>query len=484
MEEGNNLMEKAGRNEKRMTATRRGFLQATSAAGVFWIPATRLFGQALPPVSKQVRFAIIGAGGIGYGTRRLLSAGGGTCVALCDTDEVALAKQLKDCPGVPTFVDYREMLDKIGNEFDAVAVATPDHTHAWITIECLLRGKHVYCQKPLAHSVEECELMTEVQKKTGLVVQMGNQGHPGSKRYAKLLQMNAWGPITEIHAWTSTRRVATLGEKTYPKPIPWNASYPCAKNWDLWCGPAPDHGYSRAFAPTMWRDWWDYSSGQLGDMGVHTLDPLFDVFEIGMPVSVKAEVTPPVTIAYQKQSRIVMKFAPGKRFPNGISLTWHEGGLKPAMVKGAHPKLQYAQDGLLMCGEKMMTLAGSHSSPPIVIAETGHDWNDSSKALQTKYTKLARYTYPGSLHYREFIDAARAGDPEKCESKPSYSAPLTEAMQVANIALRFPGRELAFDWKKLRFSNCPEANAFLRAPSRDDWNFKKLVPDVRTRFSV
>ena len=477
-------MEKAGRNGKRMTATRRGFLQAASAASVFWIPATRLFGQTLPPVSKQVRFAIIGAGGIGYGTRGALCDEGGTCVALCDTDEVALAEQLKDCPGVPTFVDYREMLDKAGKEFDAVAVATPDHTHAWLTIECLLRGKHVYCQKPLAHSVEECELVREVQRKTGLVLQMGNQGHPGTKRYAKLLQADAWGRITEIHGWSTTRRVATLGERDYPKTIPWNASYPRATNWDLWCGPAPDHGYSRDFAPYIWRDWWDYGSGLLGDMGVHTLDPLFDVFEIGLPVSVTAEVAPPVTIAYQKQSRIVMRFAPGKRFPEGVSLIWHEGGLKPSKVKGSHPKLEYERHGLLVCGEKMTTLAGSHAAPPIVVAESGHDWNDSSKALQTKYAKLARYDFPGGLHYREFIDAARAGDPEKCGSKPSYSAPLTEAMQVANIALRFPGRELAFDWERLRFGNCPEANAFLRAPSRGDWDFRKLVPDVRTRFSV
>ena len=463
--------------------SRRSFIKSTAASS-FWIPATRLFGQELPPVSKQVRFAIIGAGGIGYGTRRTLSREGGTCVALCDTNEVALAKQSKDCPGIPTFVDYREMLDKMGKEFDAVAVATPDHTHAWLTIECLLRGKHVYCQKPLARSVEECELMREMQRKSGLVVQMGNQGHPGAKRYEKLLQENAWGRITEIHGWSTTRRLPTLGATAYPKPIPWDASFPCAENWDLWCGPAPDHGYSRDFAPTMWRNWWDYGSGLLGDMGVHTLDPLFCVFEIGLPVSVTAELASPVTICYQKQSRIVMKFAPSKHFPDGISLTWHEGGLKPAMVSGAHPKLEYEQDNLLLCGEKLTTLSGSHAAPPVVIAETGHEWNDASKALQTKYAKLARYEFPGGLHYREFIDAARDGDPEKCGSKLSYSAPLTEVMQVANIALRFPGRELAFDWDKLRFSNCPEANTFLRAPSRGCWDFKKLVPDIRTRFSV
>src|SRR5574344_201844 len=245
--------------------TRRSFLTSAAAAGVFFIPATRLFGQDLKgPASQQFRFAGIGVGGMGTPTCEELIAAGGTIVALCDVDPRRLAEFAKDHPGIPTFTDYRVLFDKCSDTFDGVAISTPDHTHAIIALEAMRRGKAVYVQKPLARTFEECQLLMEEQARTGVVVQMGNQGHPGVLRYNELLKENAWGDIQEIIGW-SDRPVWPQGMTAYPPAQP----VPAGLDWDLWTGPSPLHAYSSQIHPFHWRGYWDYGCGAIGDMAVH-----------------------------------------------------------------------------------------------------------------------------------------------------------------------------------------------------------------------
>lgn len=476
-------------HEKRGTVkalcSRRGFMK-TAALGAFWIPASRIYGQALPKLKDQVRFAAIGAGGIGYGTTYNLCTGGGTVVALCDTDHGGslFERSRKMHPGIPVFHDYREMFDRMGKDFDAVAISTPDHTHAYIAIESMLRGYHVYLQKPLARTFEECELIGSVAKRTGRILQMGNQGHPGCARYRGMRDSGLWGDILSVDSWTaksgSRRKFEKLtGSRTalaYPKPMPFDGRYNKA-TWDLWCGPAADHGYSDLFAPTLWRLWWDYGTSSIGDMGVHNMDPMISEFELGMPYSVTARCAAPVTIGHADDTTIVMKFKPNKWLPKGVTITWRDGlNAYPPKVEGSHPKFEYAKNGLLVHGSRYTTFGDSHAAPPIVIAETGKPWGAGVKAVQREWLqKVKKVPFDHIAHYREFIDAVRAGDPGMCGSRPEVAVPLTETLLLGLIATRYPGTELKFDAASKRITDNPGANELFKAPSRGVWDVRKLA---------
>ena len=448
-----------------------------------------VFGIDLAPKSafkgevkgRRLKLAAVGCGGMGgAATESLIAAG-------CE-----------QYPGIPKFTDYRDMLKTMGDKFEAVQVGTPDHTHAYISVDCMLAGKHVYVQKPLARTVEECELMLKTQLKTGVVCQMGNQGHPGVWRYKALRDAGVWGDVKELYSW-SDRPVWPQGMKAYPKAEPLPAGY-APNAWDCWCGPSADHGYSRAYHTFCWRGWWDYGCGAIGDMAVHNADPAFWTFELGLPVTVKADTygEGPVTIAYPKKSRIEMTFAPNKWIPHPVKLTWFDGHLLPptdavpglaafAAENGKHAEARKAEkakkegkpytapatvapvvpdNGLIVIGSKATTIGFSHASRPACIAGDTTAFNAAIPAGD----KASGYN-----HYREFVEACQAGDPARCGSKLAYAAPLTEALLIGCVALRFPGEELHFDPKALKFTNKPEANEFLKAPKRGDWDFSKMM---------
>ena len=446
---------------------------------------------------RRIKLASVGCGGMGGSATSSLLGVGCDLVAVCDINPAAFDYWEKKYPGIPKFTDYRDMLRTMGDKFEAVQVGTPDHTHAYIAIDCMNAGKHVYVQKPLARTVEECELMLKAQIRNGVVVQMGNQGHPGVWRYKALRDANAWGEIKEIYSW-SDRPIWPQGMTEYAKPEPLPKGYD-PKAWDCWCGPSEDHGYSSAYHAFKWRGWWAYGCGAIGDMAVHNADPAFWAFELGLPVKVKADTFGgvPVTVAYPKKSRIEMTFAPNKWVPNGITLVWTDGGVKPdpekieglaAFAQAYGEKREKAKaekakkdgkpyeapakvepfvptNGIIVVGTKATTIGESHASSPSCIAGD----KAAVDAISKSASKLCEYN-----HYREFVEAIQARDPARCGSKLAYAAPLTEALLIGCIALRYPGEELTFDPKALQFTNKPEANAFLKAPKRGDWDFSRL----------
>ena len=447
---------------------------------------------------RRLKLAAVGCGGMGGAATNSLISAGCDLVAVCDVNPAAFDQWEKKYPGIPKFTDYREMLKTMGDKFEAVEVGTPDHTHAYISVDCMLAGKHVYVQKPLARTVEECELMLQTQIQTGVVCQMGNQGHPGVWRYKALRDAGVWGDVKELYSW-SDRPIWPQGMKEYPAAQPLPANY--AKNaWDCWCGPSEDHGFNTAYHTFRWRGWWAYGCGAIGDMAVHNADPAFWSLELGLPISVKADTCGegPVTIAYPKKSRIEMTFAPNKWIPNGIKLTWLDGGLLPekdkveglaAYAKAYGESRENAKEakakkegkpytrpdvvapvvpdnGLIIVGSKATTIGHSHAGRPTCI---NGDKSAADAALK-EGDKACGYN-----HYREFVEACQAGDPARCGSKLAYAAPLTEALLIGCIALRFPGEELRFDPKTMKFTNKPEANKWLRAPKRGDWDFAKMM---------
>ena len=463
-------------NSSSIALSRRSFLAGIGAFallpsfGEIDIAPKSSFSGAI--TGRRLKMASIGCGGMGGAATESLIATGCDLVAVCDVNPTAFDRWEQKYPGIPKFTDYRDMLKTMGDKFDIVQIGTPDHTHAYISIDCMKAGKHVYVQKPLARTVEECELMMKAQMQTGVVVQMGNQGHPGVWRYKEMRDAKVWGDIKEIYSW-SDRPVWPQGMKEYAKAQPLPQGY-APNAWNCWCGPSADRGYSPAYHPFSWRGWWDYGCGAIGDMAVHNADPAFWTFELGLPVKVVADTygEGPVTVAFPKKSRIEMTFAPTKWLPKGIKLTWFDGGLKPdeASVPGL---AEYAKNpeakldnGVIIIGSKATTFGQSHASRPRCLAG---DAAAVEKVLK-KGDPASNYN-----HYREFVEACQANDPSRCGSKLSYAAPLTEALLIGCIALRYPGEELHFDPKKMQFTNKPEANAFLKAPSRGDWDFKKLM---------
>jgi len=489
-------------NTNNLKSNRRQFLTglgafavaSSASAAIDIAPKTAFSGSV---TGRRLRLASVGCGGMGGAATEALISAGCELVAVCDIDPTAFDRWEKKHPGIPKFTDYRDMLKTMGDRFEAVQVGTPDHTHAYISIDCMNAGKHVYVQKPLARTVEECELMLKAQIRNGVVVQMGNQGHPGVHRYTALRDLNAWGEIKELYSW-SDRPIWPQGMKEYAKAEPLPKRFD-PKAWDCWCGPCPDHGYSSAYHTFRWRGWWDYGCGAIGDMAVHNADPAFWAFELGLPVKVKADTfgEGPATVAHPKKSRIEMTFAPNKWIPNGIRLVWTDGGVKPDMEKIAGLRefamgiarrdekgradrakkegKPYAApavlepvvpgNGLIVVGTKATSIGDSHASRPKFIAG---DVSRLDKAT-SEADGLASYN-----HYREFVEAVQAEDPSKCGSRLSYAAPLTEALLIGCIALRFPGEELVFDPEEKVFTNKPEANEFLKAPKRGDWDFANL----------
>ena len=458
-----------------MRTSRRNFLKSAAAGGLFFIPSFRLFGQDLPRLSRQMRFAGIGVGGMGTATCNDIINAGGTITALCDVDPARLKDYARNHPGIPCYTDWRRLLKEKSGEFDAVAISTPDHTHAEIALEAMLRGKHVYVQKPLARTFEECQLLHDVQRSTGVVTQMGNQGHPGVFRYSELLKEKFWGDVVKIESW-SDRPIWPQGMTSYPTP----GDAPAGFDWDVWCGPSRDHGFSTAFHDFRWRGWWDYGTGAIGDMAIHNADPAFWIFKLGLPIEVKAECSAPAGIAFPAWSEIEMKFGPTKVLPNGVTLKWYDGQRRPKAPFGSNPNLNLGDNGLLIHGTKVVTLGGSHASSPMVCSAGGHQFNDETRDAQKEARNIVRRArLPG--HYEEFIKAVLEGKPELPNSKISYAAPFTQALLIGCVALRYPGETLAFSPEKRLFTNKPEANKFLKLHERKNHSFAKYRAAANAR---
>ncbi len=274
---------------------RRDFLRSTTAAGVgLWVvgSGSGVMGKS---ANDKVNVAIIGVGGRGGAHVDGIPKAGGNIVALCDVDDRNLGKAAEKHPDALKYNDFRKLLDEHHKEIDAVVVATPDHTHAVAAASAMKLGKHVYCEKPLTHSIHEARTLTELAARQKVATQMGNQGHSGdnTRRIVEIVRSGAIGPIREVHAWTN-RPIWPQGldRPAGSDPVP---DY---LHWDLWLGPAPERPFvahaereaeknsadtpkkkagrgSNVYHPFSWRGWWDFGTGALGDMACHILDASF-----------------------------------------------------------------------------------------------------------------------------------------------------------------------------------------------------------------
>jgi predicted dehydrogenase len=443
--------------------SRRTFLAASAAvtAGI----VTRARGQS---GTAQFRFAQVGCGGKGAGDMSSMLKGGARLVAMCDVDPARAVKAYKDHADVPKFTDYRKMLDKLEKEIDGVVVSTPDHVHAYAALDAMRRGKHVYVQKPLARTFEECQLLLDAANKRGLVTQMGNQGHAGAGLllWEQMMRENALGDIVEVHTW-SNRPIWPQGMTAMPEAEP----VPEGLDWENWIGPAPMRPYSKAYVPFKWRGWWDFGCGAMGDMACHNMDPAFWVLKLGLPETICAQASAPAGIAYPEWSIIEYRFPASALCPKGLKMTWYDGKKLPPKPEGSHPQLQLGTNGCMIVGSKMTAVGGSHAAPPVPMALAGQEYGPAIKEVESHWRGELK-KLEGCDHYHQWLRAAEASEPARPGSKFQYAAPMTQAILLGCLALRFPGQELNWDSQKRCFTNFAPANQWLASKPRPGFSLE------------
>jgi len=443
------------------SVTRRGFLGAAGlAAGLAVVPRHAVAGTAETPPSDRINIAGIGVGGMGGGDINAV-AGGNNIMALCDVDLKRAEGNFKKFPSAKQYRDFRKMFDEMEKAIDAVTIGIPDHTHAVVAMAAIKRRKHVYCEKPLAHSVHECRELMRAAKQYDVVTQLGNQGHSFEtiRIFCEWVWDGAIGAVHTIHCGCAAVNSGLDRLEQVRKERP---PVPAHLDWDLWLGPAQERPYHPAYCPGAWRGWVPFGNGTVGDWTCHVVDPVFWALDLGAPKTIQAQVKnyDPKTQgdAFPKGEIITYEFPAiaGKRGP--ITMLWHSGTEKIPRPKELEPERKHYETGAVVYGDKGVITYGSHGAGGVrIIPET------AMKAYKLPEKKIPRV--PG--HHADWLTAIRTG--KKAGSDFSYGAPLTEIAMLGVIAIKFPGLKLEWDAEKVRFTNCSEANQHLNPPYRAGW---------------
>ncbi|HPC93998.1 MAG TPA: Gfo/Idh/MocA family oxidoreductase [Sedimentisphaerales bacterium] len=439
-------------------SSRRRFMQQAGAAAAFTIvPRHVLGGAGHTPPSEKLNIAGIGIGGRGEGD--LDEVGSENIVALCDVDEAYAARVFKKYPNARKWTDFRKMLDE-QKDIDAVVIATPDHLHAVIAMAAIRRGKHVYCEKPLAHSIWECRQLAEAAREAKVATQLGNQGQAseGNRLVSEIIWDGAIGPVREVHAWCN-RPISPRGIER-PKDTP---PVPATLNWDLWLGPAQWRPYHPCYLPFRWRGWWDFGTGVLGDIGCHQLDPVFRALKLGYPTTVEAcssNMDEPATVKEEtapKASIVRFEFPAREGFPP-LTLTWYDGGLMPQRPAELEEGRKFGEaDDNLFVGEKGKML-GYRLIP---------------EARMKEYGKPPQRIERSPGHHKEWLIACKGGPAARANF--DWAGLLTEVVLYGNVALRMErqlyekGLKLHCDGPNMQITNLPEANKYIRDEYRQGW---------------
>lgn len=438
-------------------SARRDFLKQSTALGVaWWVGASNAaWSQPTSPL-ENIRFACIGVDGRGLIDRD--DAGRhGEIVALCDVDSERLDKAAARYPKAKKFTDYRKLFDEVGNDFDAVTISTPDHSHAYAAIRGLRMGKHCFVQKPMSYTVAEARLMRELAAEKKLCTQMGNQGSAsnGLREAVEIIRRGDLGQVKEVHIWTDRPKWPQgLARPEKPEPVPMTL------NWDAFLGPAPVRPYCSAYHPFKWRGWIDFGTGALGDMACHTMNMSVLALELFDPVSIEATPDPEWTgnarkETYPKFCTIRYEFGPrGDLGP--CTLYWYEGGNHPP--------------------DELLAPVKPGASGSLVIGEKGKIYSDND--YHSTYTLLPKEVFPDDFkkpaivqspgHFTEFANAIKENKPELALSNFEYAGRLTETVLLGNLALRTGGK-VAWDGKTMKVTNNPAGQQFVTREYRKGW---------------
>lgn len=434
---------------------RREFLGSAAAVAAFTIvPRHVLGGKGFTAPSEKLNIAGIGCGGMGGVDLERVSSE--NIVALCDVDDSRAARTVAKFPDARRFKDFRVMLDEMDNEIDAVVVATPDHVHAIATMTAIKHGKHVYCEKPLTHTVYEARAVAKAAREAGVATQMGNHGHSseGIRLVKEWIAAGAIGHVREVQCFTPLPRGIWQQGIARPTDTP---PVPDGMDWDLWIGPAPFRAYHPAYAPVKWRGWWDFGTGTLGDQACHTMDVPFFALDFDAPDTIEASCTDNNGDSYPL-GEIIRYHFPERNGRPAVEMTWHDGGLMPEIPDVLEPgrKIGNTYGGIIFKGDDGMLICSTYGESPRLIPET----------------RMKAYTQPPKTlprvegHHQDWIDACKGGD--AASSNFDYAGPLSETVLLGNVAVR-AGRKLNWDGANLTFPGDAEANKLLHYDYREGW---------------
>jgi len=415
-----------------------------STVGVGTLP-TLWDSQRVLGANNRLNIGAIGVGGRGWSD--LQGVASENIVAVCDVDSNRLERAASGYPQARKYADYRKLLDLKG--LDAVVIATPDHHHAPATVRALQRGLHVYCEKPLTHTVREARIVAELAKKQGVATQMGTQNHehPGYLRLVELLQSGAIGPVSDVHVITDRPGKVWpqgLSKPTQTPPVPENL------DWDLWLGPASERPYSPAYVPFKWRGWWDFGCGAVGDMAIHLMDPAFWALKLGGKVKVTSQGPPVLPDCGPVWMQSTFEFEPRGNLP-ACRVHWYEGAVTPAKEIAA----ELPMNGSLFIGSKGR-IAIEHGKFPILLPKEQFEG----------FKPPEPYLPDSPGHHLQWINACKTGG--ETGSNFSYAGPFTETVLLGSVAYR-TGQTIHWDPELMKITNVPKANHLLDKSYRSGW---------------
>ncbi len=426
------------------------------AAALLTCAPTFLRGRDL---NSKMNVAVVGCGGRGAGN--LASVSGEYVTALCDVNADAVAQAKVKHAGATNFTDFRKLFEK-PDAFDAVVVSTCEHSHAHATLLALAAGKHVYCEKPLTHNIYEARKVREAAAKAKTITQMGIQIHANEnyRRVVELVQANLIGPVREAHVWVSrawglqseeaskrNKDIVYVTER--PKD---EVPVPKGLNWNLWLGPAADRPFHSVYFPgPKWYRWWDFGNGTMSDLGSHWNDLPFWALKLTAPLTIEAAGPKPHAEIAPATMSATYEYAARGELP-AVKLHWYQGEMKPKIWNDKG--IPQWGNGCLFVGDKGMILA-DYDKYLLLPEKTFAD------------VKLPEKTLPRvASHHQEWIECCKTG--KRASADFEYSGWLTEANHLGNVAYRV-GKKLEWDPVKLRATNAPEADAFIKRAYRKGW---------------
>jgi predicted dehydrogenase len=381
-------------------------------------------------------------------------------------DDNYAAKKFAQYPKARQFKDFRVMLDNMKNEIDAVVIGTPDHSHAIIAMEAMRHHKHVYCEKPLAHSVHEVRALMKAATKYRVVTQLGNQGHSFAsiRRLCEWIWAGAIGRVHTVHAGCDAFKEMYCQLRNLDK-LDQHYEVPKGLDYDLWVGPVPFRPYAPFWIPGSWRGWLPFGTGAIGDWFCHVIDPTFWALDLDAPSTVQAEVTDydPVKqgLTYPPATKITFEF-PARNQRGPIKLIWYDGNNPIPRPQGFAADDKVPGIGAILFGDRGMIMHGSHGGGACQLLPENLMEQYSGK--NTPAEKLPRV----KNHAWDWIEAIRTG--RQAGSNFGYGGPLTQAALLRAIAIRFPGQTLKWDNKKGHFTNNEAANAYVHPAYRKGWS--------------
>ncbi|MFC2080700.1 Gfo/Idh/MocA family protein [Bacteroidota bacterium] len=476
-------MSKEKQKKSSSSVSRRSFIATSAAAtaGFTIMPSNVIAGLGHRAPSDKLNIAGVGVGGRGGGVIKNLASE--NIVALCDVDWKYAAGTFGEFPDARKFWDWRVMFDKMKDSIDAVVVGTPDHSHAVVSINAMKLGKHVYCEKPLTHSVWESRQMTKTAIEYKVATQMGNQGNSGEgiRQICEWIWDGAIGEIREAHAWTN-RPIWPQGLER-PAIGEWPAD---TLNWDLFIGPAKMKPYHSILHPWNWRGWWDYGTGALGDMACHIMDPVFKALQLEYPIKVQGSSTQ-FNTECAPEAQVVKYTFPGRakykkvKMPE-VEVTWWDGGLKPPRPED-HPageRLGKDAGGAMFIGTKGKILCGEYGKNPYLLPES------LDASYQRPAASLRRVVDGDKGHYMDWARACKESPENRQEASSNfrYSGPMNEMVVMGVLAVRLQDlkKELHWDGANMKFTNISDSET-LKIVTSDSFTVIDGHPHFETKYT-